>query len=202
MNVAVKYPVMETFTSVQGEGAFSGVPSFFIRLAGCNVGCVWCDVKESWDEKVHPLKTVREILDLASASKTKVVIITGGEPTMHDLNPLTTELSALGFRVHLETSGTEVLTGSFDWITFSPKKFKEPLEEYFSKSHELKVVVNHESDLAWAETHAQRMSERTSFFLQPEWERRERMMPLIFDYAIKNPHWRVGLQIHKYLNVD
>lgn len=202
MSVAVKYPVMETFTSVQGEGAFSGVPSFFIRLAGCNVGCVWCDVKESWDEKVHPLKTVREILDLASASKTKVVIITGGEPTMHDLNPLTTELSALGFRVHLETSGTEVLTGSFDWITFSPKKFKEPLEEYFSKSHELKVVVNHESDLAWAETHAQRMSERTSFFLQPEWERRERMMPLIFDYAIKNPHWRVGLQIHKYLNVD
>ena len=121
---------------------------------------------------------------------------------MHDLNPLTTELSALGFRVHLETSGTEVLTGSFDWITFSPKKFKEPLEEYFSKSHELKVVVNHESDLAWAETHAQRMSERTSFFLQPEWERRERMMPLIFDYVIKNPHWRVGLQIHKYLNVD
>lgn len=202
MSVAVKYPVMETFTSVQGEGAFSGVPSFFIRLAGCNVGCVWCDVKESWDEKVHPLKTVREILDLASASKTKVVIITGGEPTMHDLNPLTTELSALGFRVHLETSGTEVLTGSFDWITFSPKKFKEPLEEYFSKSHELKVVVNHESDLAWAETHAQRMSERTSFFLQPEWERRERMMPIIFDYAIKNPHWRVGLQIHKYLNVD
>jgi len=202
VSVAVKYPVMETFTSVQGEGAFSGVPSFFIRLAGCNVGCVWCDVKESWDEKVHPLKTVREILDLASASKTKVVIITGGEPTMHDLNPLTTELSALGFRVHLETSGTEVLTGSFDWITFSPKKFKEPLEEYFSKSHELKVVVNHESDLAWAETHAQRMSERTSFFLQPEWERRERMMPIIFDYAIKNPHWRVGLQIHKYLNVD
>ena len=202
MNEAVTYPVMETFTSVQGEGTFSGVPSFFIRLAGCNVGCVWCDVKASWDSEGHPKKSVRELIDSATASNAKVVIITGGEPTMHDLNPLTTELAALGFRVHLETSGTETLTGHFDWITFSPKKFKEPLEEYFSKSHELKVVVNHESDLQWAENHAKRMSPQTSFFLQPEWEKKERMMPLIFEFAIKNPHWRVGLQIHKYLNVD
>jgi 7-carboxy-7-deazaguanine synthase len=193
---------METFTSVQGEGAFSGVPAFFIRLAGCNVGCVWCDVKESWNEQLHPKKSVQELLQLAMQSNTNVVIVTGGEPTMHDLNPLSMALSAAGFQVHLETSGTEILTGHFDWITFSPKKFKEPLEAYFQNAHELKVVVNHESDLAWAESHAKRMKPTTSFFLQPEWEKKERMMPLIFDFVLKNPHWRVGLQIHKYLNVD
>ncbi len=129
---------METFTSVQGEGAFSGVPSFFIRLAGCNVGCVWCDVKASWDSEAHPMKSVHDLLDSATSSNAKVVIITGGEPTMHDLNPLTTELAALGFRVHLETSGTEPLTGKFDWITFSPKKLKSPWKNIFPNRMNLK----------------------------------------------------------------
>jgi len=196
------YSVMETFTSVQGEGFHSGVPAFFIRLAGCNVGCVWCDVKESWEEEGHPKQTVSDLLEQALTSGAKVVIVTGGEPTMHDLTALTDVLRMNGFQIHLETSGTEVLTGTFDWITFSPKKFKAPLKEYFQISHELKVVIHHESDLLWAEGHAKEMENKLAFFLQPEWEKRERVMPLIFGYAIKNPHWRVGLQIHKYLNVD
>jgi organic radical activating enzyme len=196
------YSVMETFTSVQGEGFHSGVPAFFIRLAGCNVGCVWCDVKESWEEDGHPKQTVSDLLEQALTSGAKVVIVTGGEPTMHDLTALTDVLRMNGFQIHLETSGTEVLTGTFDWITFSPKKFKAPLKEYFQISHELKVVIHHESDLLWAEGHAKEMENKLAFFLQPEWEKRERVMPLIFGYAIKNPHWRVGLQIHKYLNVD
>jgi 7-carboxy-7-deazaguanine synthase len=196
------YSVMETFTSVQGEGFHSGVPAFFIRLAGCNVGCVWCDVKESWEEDGHPKQTVSDLLEQALTSGAKVVIVTGGEPTMHDLTALTDVLRMNGFQIHLETSGTEVLTGTFDWITFSPKKFKAPRKEYFQISHELKVVIHHESDLLWAEGHAKEMENKLAFFLQPEWEKRERVMPLIFGYAIKNPHWRVGLQIHKYLNVD
>ncbi|MFM7769720.1 MAG: 7-carboxy-7-deazaguanine synthase QueE, partial [Bacteroidota bacterium] len=158
------YSVMETFTSVQGEGFHSGVPAFFIRLAGCNVGCVWCDVKESWEEEGHPKQTVSDLLEQALTSGAKVVIVTGGEPTMHDLTALTDVLRMNGFQIHLETSGTEVLTGTFDWITFSPKKFKAPLKEYFQISHELKVVIHHESDLLWAEGHAKEMENKLAFF--------------------------------------
>ena len=202
MNTEVKYPVMETFTSVQGEGVHTGVPSFFIRLAGCDVGCVWCDVKESWDKEKHPLVSRDTLVEAAVGSGVKVVIVTGGEPTMHDLAPLTEALRNVGLRVHLETSGTQKLTGLFDWITFSPKKFKAPLEEYFQLANELKVVINHKSDIEWSHELSARMNEHAQWFMQPEWDKREIMLPLIFEWALKNPHWRVGLQIHKYIGVE
>ena len=202
MQIATTYPVMETFTSVQGEGAFTGVPSFFIRLGGCDVGCVWCDVKESWDAEKHPRQSVSELVDRAVASGVHHVIITGGEPTLYDLSDLTSSLKQAGLRVHLETSGTNPLTGEFDWITFSPKKFKEPLAEYFEHSHELKVVVYHKSDLDWALDFASRMPESTSLYVQAEWEKREQVTPMIFQHVIKNPRWRVGVQIHKYMGVE
>ena len=198
----MKYPVMETFTSVQGEGVHTGVPSFFIRLAGCDVGCVWCDVKESWDKEKHPMVSLDTLVEAANGSGVKVVIVTGGEPTMHDLAPLTESLRNVGLRIHLETSGTQKLTGLFDWITFSPKKFKAPLEEYFQLSNELKVVINHKSDIEWSHELSGRMNDQAQWFMQPEWEKREMMLPLIFDWALKNPHWRVGLQIHKYMGVE
>lgn len=193
---------METFTSVQGEGVYSGVPSFFIRLAGCDVGCVWCDVKQSWDKEKHPFISVEKLVEDAVASGVKTVIVTGGEPTMHDLAPLTEALRNVGLRIHLETSGTQKLTGLFDWITFSPKKFKIPLEEYFELSNELKVVIFHKSDLNWSHEMAVRMNENAQWFMQPEWDKREENLPLIFDWVLKNPHWRVGLQIHKYMGVE
>jgi organic radical activating enzyme len=199
---AVKYPIMETFTSVQGEGVFTGVPSFFIRLAGCDVGCVWCDVKESWDKEKHPLVALDTLVEAAIGSGVKVVIVTGGEPTMHDLGPLTEALRYVGLRVHLETSGTQKLTGLFDWITFSPKKFKAPLEEYFQLANELKVVINHKSDIEWSHELSARMNESAQWFMQPEWDKRELMLSHIFDWVLKNPHWRVGLQIHKYMGVE
>ena len=198
----MKYPVMETFTSVQGEGVYTGVPSFFIRLAGCDVGCVWCDVKESWDKEKHPMLSLETLVEAAVGSGVKVVIVTGGEPTMHDLSPLTEALRNVGMRIHLETSGTQKLTGLFDWITFSPKKFKAPLEEYFQLSNELKVVINHKSDIEWSHELSGRMNDQAQWFMQPEWEKREMMLPHIFDWALKNPHWRVGLQIHKYMGVE
>lgn len=198
----VKYPVMETFTSVQGEGVHSGVPSFFIRLAGCDVGCVWCDVKESWDREKHPLVSINTLIENAVGSGVRVVIITGGEPTMHDLLPLTEALRREGLLVHLETSGSNKLTGVFDWITFSPKKFKVPLEEYFKNSNELKVVIFHKSDFAWSNELSSRMNDEAEFLMQPEWDKREEVLPLIFKWVIENPRWRVGLQIHKYMGVE
>ena len=198
----MKYPVMETFTSIQGEGVYTGVPSFFIRLAGCDVGCVWCDVKESWDKVKHPLVSLETLVEAAVRSGVNVVIVTGGEPTMHDLAPLTEALRNVGLRIHIETSGTQKLTGLFDWITFSPKKFKAPLEEYFQMANELKVVINHKSDIEWSHEMSARMNEHAQWFMQPEWDKREVMLPLIFEWVLKNPHWRAGLQIHKYMGVE
>jgi organic radical activating enzyme len=193
---------METFTSVQGEGVYTGVPSFFIRLAVCDVGCVWCDVKESWDKEKHPMLSLETLVEAAVGSGVKVVIVTGGEPTLYDLAPLTEALRNVGMHIHLETSGTNKLTGVFDWITFSPKKFKSPLKEYFELSSELKVVIFHKSDLTWSQELASQMNERAELFMQPEWDKRDENLPLIFDWVLKNPHWRVGLQIHKYMGVE
>lgn len=202
MNELPQLPVMETFYTVQGEGAFAGAPAFFIRLAGCDVGCVWCDVKESWDAAKHPLQSVSALVQSVAASGARICVITGGEPTLHNLDLLTTELKACGVRTHLETSGTQPLTGKWDWITFSPKKFKVPLDEYYTRSHELKVIVNHVSDLGWAQEHAERMSAQTSFYLQPEWEKRDAMQSHILDYIRCNTSWRISVQTHKYLGVD
>lgn len=193
---------METFYTVQGEGAFSGAPAFFIRLAGCDVGCVWCDVKESWDAAKHPAVQVNYLVQLVSEAGASICVITGGEPTMHDLTDLTESLREKGIRTHLETSGTQPLTGIWDWITFSPKKFKAPLEAYYAASHELKVVVNHVSDLLWAEEHAKKMSPGTMLYLQPEWDKRESMQTLILNHIRSHTQWRISVQTHKYLGVD
>jgi organic radical activating enzyme len=192
---------METFTSVQGEGVFTGVPSFFIRLAGCDVGCVWCDVKESWDSDKHPIVALETLVEAAVGSGVKVVIITGGDPTMHDLSPLTEALRNEGMRIHLETSGTQKLTGLFDWITFSPKKFKVPCEEAYQKAAELKVVVFNKSDFEWAEKHATLVDSNCLLYLQPEWAKQEQLLPVIIDYVKSNPKWKVSLQTHKFMNI-
>lgn len=202
MNQSTQLPVMETFYTVQGEGAYAGAPAYFIRLAGCDVGCVWCDVKESWDAEKHPLQSVERLTESVIQSGASICVITGGEPTMHKLTELTQLLQAQGIRTHLETSGTQPLTGEWDWITFSPKKFKAPLQEYYAQSHELKVVINHVSDISWAQEHADKMSSQTMFYMQPEWEKREVMQGHILDYIRRNTHWRISVQTHKYLGVD
>ncbi|MEZ4799592.1 MAG: 7-carboxy-7-deazaguanine synthase QueE [Flavobacteriales bacterium] len=201
-NVDKEYPVMEMFYSVQGEGHFAGVPAFFIRLAGCDVGCVWCDVKESWEADKHPVYKVSEIAAKAKASGTQVVVVTGGEPTMYDLQDLTAALHEAGLRTHIETSGTNQLTGTWDWVTFSPKKFKAPVESAYNQASELKVIVFHTSDIEWGEEHASKVNGDCILYYQAEWDKREKSNPLIFDYIRKNPRWRISLQTHKYLGVE
>jgi organic radical activating enzyme len=199
---ATTLPVMERFYSVQGEGAFTGHAAFFIRLGGCDVGCVWCDVKDSWDANKHPFVHVQELIEEVKASGAPICVVTGGEPTMHDLSQLTQGLQELGIRTHLETSGTGSLTGSWDWITFSPKKFKAPLDIYFDRSHELKVIVYHASDISWAEELRMKSHSAMKCYLQPEWEKRTKSEALIFEYVRQNPRWAISLQTHKYLGVD
>jgi 7-carboxy-7-deazaguanine synthase len=195
-------PVMETFYTVQGEGAFAGAPAYFIRLAGCDVGCVWCDVKESWDASKHPSIAVDQLAADVINAGAKICVVTGGEPLMHNLDALTQALRNGGVRTHIETSGTSPLSGEWDWITFSPKKFKAPLSEFYRASHELKVIINHKSDIEWAAEHAAQMPDQTMRYMQPEWERREAMQTLILDFIRKNTQWRISVQTHKYLGVD
>lgn len=194
-------PVMEAFYSLQGEGAHTGTPAYFIRLGGCDVGCHWCDVKESWEAGDHPIQSVNSLMAAVQLTKTKTAIITGGEPLMYDLSELTVQMKKAGVKRHLETSGVYPLSGEWDWICFSPKKFKPSLEEFYQKSHELKVIVFNKSDLKWAEGHATKMNENAILFLQPEWSKEKEMTPLIVEYVKNNPKWRVSLQTHKYLNI-
>lgn len=194
-------PVMEHFYTIQGEGFHQGRAAYFIRLGGCDVGCVWCDVKESWDVTKHPLTDIKKLADAVSKSPAELVVITGGEPLMHDLNYLTNALHSLNKQIHIETSGAYPLSGNIDWITLSPKKFKAPLPEIIPLAHELKVVIFNKSDFKWAEEYADKVAETCKLFLQPEWSKRETMMPLISDYILKNPKWEVSLQIHKYMEM-
>ena len=194
-------PVMEAFYTIQGEGAFTGYASFFIRLGGCDVGCTWCDVKESWDPSAHPLRSLDDLVAEASTHPARIAVITGGEPLMHDLSLLTNRLKKAGFRTHLETSGTHPLTGTWDHICFSPKKFKSPLPEIYHHADELKVVVFNQHDLQWAVEHASKLAPDRSLFLQPEWSKRDRVMPMIVDHVKQHPRWRVSLQTHKYLEI-
>lgn len=195
-------PVMETFYTVQGEGAYTGAPAFFIRLAGCDVGCTWCDVKESWNAELHPKISVSDLTSMVVNAGAVICVITGGEPMMHNLEDLTNSLRSSGIRTHLETSGVYPITGIWDWITFSPKKFKKPVEQIYDVAHELKVIVFHPSDIPWAEEHAARLNEGCKLFLQPEWEKRDKMQPLILDFIRRNTQWRISVQTHKYLGVD
>ena len=192
---------MEAFYTLQGEGYHQGKAAYFIRLGGCDVGCVWCDVKESWDANAHPLKTINEIVDEAKKFRGKLVVVTGGEPLMHDLTELTNALHKAGFQANIETSGSSPLSGDWDWICLSPKKFKEPLPEILPKAHELKVVVFNRSDFDWAEKYAALVSQGCKLYLQPEWDKASIVTPMIIDYIKSNPQWELSLQIHKYINV-
>jgi organic radical activating enzyme len=194
-------PIMEEFLSVQGEGANAGKAAYFIRLAGCDVGCSWCDVKESWDKGLHPVKSIEEIVLAAVESGVKNVVITGGEPTLYDLSELTSELHLKGFSTWLETSGTNPITGSWDWICLSPKKFKAPRKESLLLAHELKVIVLNKTDITWAEEMTPLLKDSCRLFFQPEWSKRVQASELIIDYVKKHPKWQVSIQTHKYLDI-
>ncbi len=201
MTSRTSYPIMEQFYTIQGEGVFAGFAAWFIRLAGCDVGCVWCDVKDSWDASQYPEIDVSSLVADAAASGAKIAVITGGEPAMYDLTALTQALKAQGLRVHIETSAAHPLRGHFDWVTLSPKKFKFPLDGELIKANELKVIVYNKSDLQWAQTFENRVGINTKLLLQPEWDKREAMLPLVIDFVKNNPHWQISLQTHKYIGV-
>lgn len=192
---------MEDFYTIQGEGAFQGHAAYFIRLGGCDVGCVWCDVKESWDAAAHPIVAVEEMVDNAKKSNCKIVVVTGGEPAHYDLTALTAQLQNAGFRTHIETSGAYEISGTWDWVCLSPKKFKAPVPSSYPSANELKVIVYNKSDFLWATQHEEKVNKNCALFLQPEWSKEKEMMPLIVDYVKANPQWRISLQVHKYLNI-
>jgi organic radical activating enzyme len=194
-------PVMESFYSLQGEGSNQGKPAFFIRLGGCDVGCVWCDVKESWPADRHPQKTVDELITEVKSFGARNLVITGGEPTLYDLRELCRCLRTLDVSIWLETAGTEPIRGDFDWICLSPKKFKPVREENYSLANELKVVVYNKSDLDWARAQATHVRQSCALFLQPEWSRERSALDLIVPFLLENPSWRLSLQTHKYLGV-
>ncbi len=193
-------PLMEAFRTVQGEGAHTGRPAFFMRIGGCDVGCHWCDVKESWDALKHPLTALEDLLTLPGPNDLTVVV-TGGEPLMWDMGPLTDGLRARGIKVHLETSGAYPVTGTWDWVCLSPKKTKAPLSEWYAHANELKVIIFNEHDFTWAEQHSAKCPVSTERFLQPEWSRREANLPKIITYLEEHPSWRLGLQTHKYIGM-
>jgi organic radical activating enzyme len=194
-------PVMESFYTIQGEGYHQGKAAYFIRLAGCDVGCVWCDVKESWDEEKHPLRKISEIVSEAASYPGRMAVVTGGEPLLHDCSPLTSALHKAGFSTNIETSGSSPLSGQWDWICLSPKKFKAPLPEVVAMANELKVVIFNKSDFAWAEKYAAQVPTGCKLYLQPEWEKSAVVTPLIIEYIKQNPQWEFSLQIHKYIHV-
>lgn len=189
------------FYSLQGEGFHQGRAAFFIRLAGCDVGCVWCDVKESWDASKHPTLSIEEIVAAAKANPSRLAIVTGGEPLLYNLDPLTNALKAAGFQTNIETSGSSPMSGHWDWVCLSPKKFKAPLEENISLASELKVVVFNKHDFDWAETYAKQISPSCKLYLQPEWDKAAQITPLVIDYIKANPQWELSAQLHKYIQV-
>jgi 7-carboxy-7-deazaguanine synthase len=192
---------MECFYSLQGEGLHTGKAAYFIRLAGCEVGCHWCDVKDSWDKNTHPLIEINTLVADAKKSGAPIVIITGGEPAMYSLKKLTNGLKQKGLLVHLETSGSYAIDGYFDWICVSPKKRKPPLPESLLLADELKVVIYNKDDFKWATQNALPVKEKCALFLQPEWSKSAIVMPWITEYIKKNPAWRISLQTHKYLKI-
>ncbi|WP_407522538.1 7-carboxy-7-deazaguanine synthase QueE [Lacibacter sp. MH-610] len=206
---------MESFYTLQGEGFYQGHAAYFIRLGGCDVGCVWCDVKDSWDATKHPNYSVDEIIakmnsDIADETGNRInqnntakpiVVITGGEPLMHNLDALTKALHNQGYKTNIETSGSHPLSGEWDWICLSPKKFKAPLPELVPQAHELKVVIFHKSDFEWAEQYAAQVAPHCKLYLQPEWDKAAQVTPLIINYIKEHPQWELSLQLHKYINV-
>lgn len=196
-----QFPVMESFYTIQGEGAYTGQAAYFVRIAGCDVGCVWCDVKESWDADKHPKFSIQQIVDECSVNAGKIVVITGGEPLMYNLEPLTTALKNAGLRTHIETSGSYPISGNWDWVCFSPKKFLAPVEGFGLHANELKVIVYNKSDFEFAEKQAQTVGENCKLFLQPEWSKASVILPEIIAYVKANPKWQISLQTHKFMNI-
>jgi organic radical activating enzyme len=192
---------MEAFYTIQGEGYHQGRAAYFVRLGGCDVGCVWCDVKESWDASAHPKQAIADIVAAAASYPGRLAVITGGEPLMHDCTALTDELHNAGFSTNIETSGAYPLSGEWDWICLSPKKFKAPLPEILPLANELKVVIFNKTDFEWAEQWAARVSPACKLFLQPEWSKSSIVTPLIIEYIKTHPQWEFSLQLHKYIHV-
>ena len=194
-------PLMEEFYTIQGEGYNTGKAAYFIRLGGCDVGCHWCDVKESWNADLHPLTKTDLIVENASQNPGKAVVVTGGEPLIYNLDYLTSALRERGIKTFIETSGAYPLSGVWDWICLSPKKFKAPLVQISQLAHELKIIIFNKSDFLWAEEHAKAVSPSCKLYLQPEWSQSTKVTPLIIEYVKENPRWEISLQTHKYLNI-
>jgi len=194
-------PLMEAFYTIQGEGFYQGSAAYFIRLGGCDVGCHWCDVKDSWDVNAHPQSTIEEIVSKAADNPARIAVITGGEPLMHDISELCNALNEKGFRTHIETSGAYHLRGNCDWLCLSPKKFKEPVEEICQIANELKMIVFNKSDFEFAEKYKKLVSPDCKLYLQPEWDKQSDMLPLMIDYVKQHSEWKICLQIHKYLQI-
>lgn len=194
-------PVMEAFYTVQGEGYHQGKAAYFIRLGGCDVGCHWCDVKESWDVSQFPIVEIDDIVNAAAAYPGRMAVVTGGEPLMHNLDDLCGRLKSQGFHTNIETSGAHPLSGEWDWICLSPKKFKAPLPEICNKAHELKVIIYNKSDFQWAESFASQVNGNCKLYLQPEWSRAKEILPFIVDYVKTYPEWEISLQIHKFMDI-
>jgi organic radical activating enzyme len=201
INETAELPLMEAFYTIQGEGHFSGNSAYFIRLAGCDVGCVWCDVKDSWDASKWPKQSVESILKAALNYPARLAVVTGGEPLMYDLTELTNQLHRANFKTNIETSGAHPLTGDWDWLCFSPKKFMAPKEEFYKAAHELKVIIYNKSDLAWAESHAAKVNEHCILYMQPEWDKSDKILPEVIEYVKNNPKWKISLQTHKFMNI-
>ena len=200
VNKGMMLPLMEEFYTIQGEGFHKGTAAYFIRVGGCDVGCHWCDVKESWNPESHPPTAIKAIAQNAN-KYSKTIVITGGEPLTWDMGPLTSLLKQMGMNTHIETSGAYPLSGSWDWICLSPKKMKLPTQHVYKAAHELKVIIYNKNDFKFAEEQAAKVGEDCILYLQPEWSKRETMIPQIVDYVMANPKWMVSLQTHKYLNI-
>ena len=194
-------PLMEAFYSIQGEGYHQGKAAVFIRLAGCDVGCHWCDVKESWNASEHPLVTINEIISRITQHASDMAVVTGGEPLMYNLDTLTRRLKLEGFKTHIETSGTYPLSGEWDWICLSPKKLKPVSETIYNIADELKVIIYNKSDFKWAESCRSYLKPACKLYLQPEWGRSEYVLPLMIDYIKQHPEWEISLQIHKFMHI-
>ena len=193
---------MEHFYTIQGEGYFTGNAAYFIRLGGCDVGCVWCDVKESWEADKHPQYELNEILSWVEKANAQLVVITGGEPLMHDLSELTALFKSKNIQTNIETSAAHPMSGAWDWVCVSPKKFKAPLPESIIHADELKVVIFNKSDFDWAAKNAAMVKANCKLYLQPEWDKSKEMLPLIIDFVKENPQWKISLQTHKFMGID
>tara|TARA_B100001741_G_C16458233_1_gene553853 strand:+ start:111 stop:704 length:594 start_codon:yes stop_codon:yes gene_type:complete len=194
--------IKETFLSIQGEGYYAGQSAFFIRTQGCDIGCHWCDEPKSWSLDEGYKMSVNDLIKEVEKNHTKIVIFTGGEPLMHDLSVLSTQISNHGYQMHLETSGAYPLTGHWDWVTLSPKKIKPPLHDIYSIASELKIVIYNQHDFEWALNQEKKVNDSCLLYLQPEWSRLRKIQPEIIDFISKNPRWKLSLQMHKYLNIQ